>query len=175
MFQAAAGVKVCIYMYMQKVSFIVIFSNVCDSYFISVGVPGRPQNAKGTEDLRIDDRCVIFLTWDAPLDYNEEDIDHYIIQIPSANNLIQTNEKSTLISISIPRCIPDIYINISAVDRCGREGPSTVVPHLDSSTMNETAPTEQVTTLQENRSGRFVLLCFTQFTLRICDLCCHCS
>ena len=144
---------------MPTVSFI-IFPNLCDSCFFSVGVPGRPHNARGTEVPRVDERCVILLTWDAPLDYDEEDIDHYFVQSSPANNMIQTNAKSTFVSVSIPRCIQGIHINVSAVDRCGRHGPNAViVPHLTELTpVNETATTQQVTTQQENRSGRFILL-----------------
>ena len=97
---------------------------------------------------------MLLLAWDTPLDYDEKDIDSYFVKGPF--DVIKTKEKSTLVSFNIPRCISDLSVNISAVDRCNQEGPSTViVVQLGSS---ETLPTQQVTTPQENQSGRFLYM-----------------
>ena len=83
-------------------------------------LPGLPLNvtAERITPLKLD--CVIIVQWDQPSNSEASYVDHYNVSFPSGSARIPT-----AISILVHLCETDIDIKISAVDHCGREGPST--------------------------------------------------
>ena len=103
--------------------------HLCTHHFLVI--PEVPRNARAVESsARIENLCIILVTWAPPAGSDESDIDHYIVYVPSRNILI--NESSTLTVLRIPNCHEDDGILVAAVNRFGCVGPnsSEVQPSL---------------------------------------------
>ena len=87
------------------------------------------------------DSCNVTVEWDRPTGTSPEDIDHYVLRVSRNGICNETNTTSTLVTFSIGECTNNLSVNITTVDRCGREGPSSanVEPEL-------LPPTDPVTT-----------------------------
>ena len=115
-------------------------------------VPGVPRNARAVESsARIENLCILLVTWDPPAGSDGSDIDHYMVYIPSRNIMII--ESSTITVFRIPNCRDDDGILVAAVNRFGCEGlnSSEVVPNLLPNNIAQT--TEGGSTITPTQSG----------------------
>lgn len=113
-----------------------------------LAVPGVPQNVRAAEiSERIENDCVILVTWAPPASSNGSDIDHYIVYIPSRN--IVDIESSAISVLLVPNCHDNDTIQVVAVNRFGCVGlnSSEVRPSLsfDSAQITEDAQSTQDT------------------------------
>ena len=78
--------------------------------------PGAPRNVRAAEaSERIDNNCIILVTWDPPTNVDVSDIDHYIITVPSRN--ITEDGSSAIIALRIRNCHGNDSIQVAAVNR----------------------------------------------------------
>ena len=88
-------------------------------------IPGAPQNVRAAEaSERIDNNCIILVTWDPPANVDVSDIDRYIITVPSRN--ITENGSSAIIALRIRNCRGDDAIQVAAVNRFGCVGENSL-------------------------------------------------
>lgn len=100
--------------------------------FTTVADPGRPQMERGA--LQREDTtgtCVLTLRWNPPSNIIVTDVMYYMIHI---NGTHFTNVTSTSTAFPVPTCAAHL-IRISAINHCGRVGPSTlelnIHPYMD--------------------------------------------
>lgn len=87
--------------------------------------PGKPQNPAAVEIPLSGQPCVILIKWDPPSNINSQDISYYTVHTASLSEIDTVNETSTLVAFPSPcKELQSLYINVTAVDRCGREGDS---------------------------------------------------
>ena len=88
--------------------------------------PGMPQDVAAVEIPLDPDSCVILIKWNSPSNMNSTNIDQYIIQTSNKNGISRVNENFTMVTF-LTSCkeIRNLYMNITAVDRCERVGKST--------------------------------------------------
>lgn len=86
-----------------------------------LAIPDAPRNVRAAEaSERIDNNCIILVTWDPPTNVDVLDIDYYIITIPS-RNIVET-ESSAIIALRIRNCHRNDTIQVAAVNRFGCVG-----------------------------------------------------
>ena len=86
-----------------------------------LAIPGAPRNVRAAEaSERIDNNCIILVTWDPPTNVDVSDIGHYIITVPS-RNIIQT-ESAAITALRIRNCHRNDSIQVAAVNRFGCVG-----------------------------------------------------
>ena len=85
-----------------------------------------PQNTAAVEIPSTSHRCAILIGWSPPNNIDSPNIDYYIIQTSNKIEIPTINETSTLVTFLYP-CeeINNLFINITAVDRCEHVGVST--------------------------------------------------
>ena len=84
-------------------------------------VPEAPKNVRAAEvSERIENDCVILVTWDPPANSDGSDIGHYILNVTSRN--IVDIESSAISVLRIPNCRSDDTIQVAAVNRFGCVG-----------------------------------------------------
>lgn len=74
--------------------------------------------------------CILLFKIQLAFNIPASDVDHYIVNIPSANVVIHKN--STLFPLTVPTwCSSNLYITTESVDRCGHVGPKIIIkPYL---------------------------------------------
>ena len=111
--------------FIAKIRVCIIFSVVSIDFPDPPGVPQDPAAVEIPSDSP-QVRCQILVIWDRPNDINSVDVDHYIVQTSSQGEINAINETATVAAFLSPcKELTSLYINITAVDRCGREGGST--------------------------------------------------
>jgi hypothetical protein len=83
-----------------------------------------PQNVIANQRINGTYGCTILIGWLPPANLSEDDISHYVINI---NNGTSINETLTLTAHPVCECATTYRVNVSAIDRCGREGQGSVV------------------------------------------------
>ena len=120
-----------------------------------LAVPGLPRNVKAAEvSERVENICIILLTWNSPANTDQSDVDQYIVNVTSRNIPADT-VSSTIKSLRVPDCGNDIRIQVAAVSRFGCEGPNVEVqPSLLDNIPTAHAPSENGTTSTAIQGGQ---------------------
>jgi hypothetical protein len=140
----------------------------------SAAIPGIPQNVTANRIPLTSDDCVILLRW-MPPSVAESSINHYIVDSPAGR--FTTRDTSALITLLIHHCNITTYIRISAIDFCGRGGPSTndtlrqlLIGPSDSTTWPVTATPTTDNGDSNQQSGdcgelnSYIMLCKSSYT-----------
>lgn len=82
-----------------------------------------------TEIPSVPGQCILLFALQLPFNTPARDVDHYVVNIPSAN--ITTHKNLSLFTLLVPRCSSSMHITIESVDHCGHMGPKTIIiPYL---------------------------------------------
>ena len=103
-----------------------VFLSLCIRTHIAVNmhtsflaVPSAPQNVRAVEiSERIEDNCVILVTWDPPANTDQSDIDQYIVNVTS-RNIRGDTVSSTIHVLHVRDCGDDIHIQVAAMNHFG--------------------------------------------------------
>ena len=67
-----------------------------------------------------DSSCKIHIQLSPPSNIDTNYISHYLVQYPSGNQTF----RSTVGIVTLPECTPEVHLNISAINICGKVGAS---------------------------------------------------
>ena len=102
---------------------------ICFILAFYIANPGRPKVIAAYQ-VASDNNCDIHLSWNIPSNISTEDIPHFIVQINETtmnhSNQISSNGDSMFTVYRQCSC-GSHNINISAVNRCGSSGESTLL------------------------------------------------
>ena len=120
-----------------------------------LAIPGAPRNVRAAEaSERIDNNCIILVTWDPPTNIEVSDIDHYTITVPSRN--IVEDGSSAIFSLRIHNCHRNDSIQVAAVNRFGCVGENSLQtqPSLLDDIARTTGSTTSTPTGSTSDSGK---------------------
>ena len=126
----------------------------------NIDPPEMPQDPAAVEIPSALVPCAYLVNWNPPNNINSLDIDYYVVQTSTQSKIDTVSETSTLAAFLSPCTeLENLYINITAVDRCEREGMSTAnfKPSILPSVFTTSSPIPCELIVYQNFSGRKVL------------------
>ena len=92
-------------------------------------IPSTPRNVTAVKETTLPDSdCVIYLQWQPPNNTERTEIRNYTTTIEYKRGIPSTPPATSLhasLNLIVKSCASDAVLRVSAVDSCGREGPSS--------------------------------------------------